>query len=474
MSDSFKPTKIGLFGFTPELTQGTPNWNFTADGGSNSGTAITIATNGGATHNNNLANMTADFLNRCLVYFLSNTTTSALQGKVYEITDSAYSSNVVTLTVPTMAATPDAAETFIVFAPIQASDVSVSPGYENLPRNEFERQTLEMPFSNKGLQTVSGSFKFELFGLEQENGNGDTPRIDRLGQLLTAMGTRSSKAGILVASATGASPANSTTNVNIASGSLPSALAVGDWVLINNEAARVTATTDAGADTDYFTVSPALSAAPSASDEIFIGEIVTPDDTGHRSHTVLLARDTQLIECRGCVFSFGASGAFGANLEASAEFDGEAWDLQDTYTIDGQQSTKVAIPFVAGRAYFGTTALGLNAFEFSLGHGRQQLRDTAASQRQFITTRDATLKVVFRNTGATPKETWEANGTKDWLFVQVGNAAGACVVIAGYAQIQDPAEMTDTEGFQYWDAGFAFRDDQTDFDDPYKPLIIRF
>lgn len=465
MSDSFKPTKIGLFGFTPELTQGTPNWNFTADGGANSGTAITIATNGGNTHNNNLANMTADFLNRCLVYFLSNTATSALQGKVYEITDSAYSSNVVTLTVPTMAATPDAAETFIVFAPIQASDVSVSTGYENLPRNEFERQTLEMPFSNKGLQIVSGSFKFELFGLEQENGNGDTPRIDRLGQLLTAMGTRASYAGTTVSGS-----GSTTTVVDVTSAA---SMSIGDWVMIGGEAARITAV-DTVSTPDNITVSPALSAAPAASTEVFIGEIVTPDDTGHRSHTVLLARDTQLIECRGCVFSFGASGAFGANLEASAEFDGEAWDIQDSYTIDGQQSTKVAIPYVAGRAYFGTTAIGLNSFEFNLGHGRQQIRDTLASQRQFITTRDATLKCVFRNTGVTPKETWEANGTKDWLFVQVGNAAGACVVFAGYAQIQDPADMTDTEGFQYWDAGFAFRDDQTDFDDPHKPLIIRF
>lgn len=473
MSDAFKPTKIGLFGICPEVVQGTPNWDFTADGGANSGTAITIDTTSGATHNNNLAAMVDDFLNRVFVYFRSNTTTSALQGQIYEVTDSARSGGVVTLTTGTMAATPDAAETFILFAPLPASDVSASVGYENLPRIEFERQTLDMPTSNKGLQVQSGSFNFELPGLEQENGNGDTPRIDRWGQLLSAAGTRSSQAGTLVIAELGASPANSTTTVNVTAGELPP---VGTWVMINGEVSRVTAIADVTNPTnsDYMTISPPLSAAPSASDEVFIGEAITPDDTGHQSHTVLMARDTQFLEIRGCVFSFGASGTYGQNLEASAEFDGEAWDLQDSFTIDGQQSTKKAIPFTAGRAYFGTTALGLSSFEFSLGHGRQPLRDTAAGQRQFVTSRDGTMSVNFRNQNATPKETWEANGTHDWLVVQVGNAAGGTVVFAGKAQIQDPAEMADVEGHQYWDASFAFRDDQTDYATATKPVIVRF
>jgi hypothetical protein len=312
---------------------------------------------------------------------------------------------------------------------------------------------------------ASGSFSFEWPGLEQTNGNGDTPRLDRYAQLLRAIGARRAYAGTTVSGA-----GSTTTVIDVTSAA---SMAVDDWVMIGGEAARVTAV-DTGSSPHNITVSPALSVEPAGTTEVFIGELVTPDDTGHLSHTVLMVRDTQLTEVRGCVFSFGASGTFGANLEGTAEFDGEAWDMQDTYSLDGQQSTKKTIPFVAGRAYFGTTALGLNSFEFALGHGRQQLRDTAANQRHFITTRDATLKCVFRNQSAVPKETWEANGTHDWLFVQVGNAAGGCVVFAGKAQIQDPAETTDTEGHQYYDASFAFRDDQTDFDSPNKPQIIRF
>lgn len=461
MSDTFKPTKIGLFGICPEVTQGTPNWDLTADGGANSGTAITIDATSGATHNNALATMADTHLDYCLVYFRPDTATSALQGLVYEVTASARSTTTITLTVGTMAATPAGTDRFVVLAPLQASDVSVSVGTENLSRAEFERQTLDMPTSNKGLQIASGSFKFEWPGLEQTNGNGDTPRLDRYAQMLRAAGTRSAAAGTTVTGASSASVFALTSVTGLTAGT--------SWIMVNGEAARVT-----DISTLTVTVSPALSNQPSASDEVFFGEIFTPDDTGHLSHTVLMVRDTQLTEVRGCVFSFGASGTFGANLEGTAEFDGEAWDMQDTYTLDGSQSTKKTIPFVAGRAYFGTTALGLNNFEFSLGHGRQQLRDTVASQRQFITTRDSTLKCGFRNQSAVPKETWEAAGTYDWLFVQVGNAAGAAVVFAGKAQIQDPAESTDTEGHQYYDATFAFRDDQTDAATAVKPQLIRF
>lgn len=465
MSDAFKPTKIGLFGICPEITQGTPNWDLTADGGSNGGTVTSIDTTSGTTHNNALASMANDDLNRLFIYFRPDTATAALQGKLYEVTDSAIAGGVVSLTTGTMAATPAGTDRFVLFAPIPASDVSNSVGYENLPRIEFERQTLDMPTSNKGLQVASGSFNWELCGLEQENGNGDTPRIDRFGQLLKAVGARRSVAGTTVSGS-----GSTTTVLDVTSAA---SLAVNDWVLVGGEASRITAV-DTVSTPDNITVSPALSSAPADTTEVFVGEVCTPDDTGHQSHTVLTARDTQLLEIRGCVFSFGASGSYGQNLEASAEFDGEAWDLQDTYTLDGQQSTKKAIPYVAGRSFFGSTALGLSSFEWSLGHGRQQLRDTAAGQRQFITTRDATCGVNFRNQDATPKETWEASGTHDWLVVQVGNAAGGCVVFAGKAQVQDPAEMADVEGHQYWDATFAFRDDQTDYSTPNKPVIVRF
>ncbi len=473
MSNAFKPTKIGGLVFCPEVTQGTANWNLTADGGVNTTTKILVDTTSGATHNDNLAAMADGDFDYLYVYFYSNTATAALQGKVYPLALTTISLGVVTLNVgETMAAAPAGTETFILFGVVQSSDVSVSVGYENLPRAEFERQTLDMPSSNKGLKTATGSFKFELPGLTQENGNGDTPRLDVYSHLLRAFGARSAPAGTLVIANAGTSPANSTTTVNVTAGSLPS---VGDWVMINNEAAKVIAVYDVDpADTDYMTISPALSATPSPTDEVFMGETFTPDDTGHQSHTFLYFQDVQLVECQGCVCSFGVFGTFGKNVEASCEFDGEAWDMQDSFTFDFEQTAKKTLPFVAGSSNFNSTALALNSFEFTLGHGRQQLRDTSASQRQFITTRDSTLKLVYRNQSLAPKETWEANGTHALATVQVGNAVTAAIAIGGKAQIQDPAESTDVEGHRYYDATFAIRDDQTDSNNPEKAQLVRF
>lgn len=464
MSDAFKPTKIGLFGVCPEIAQGTPNWDLVSDGGSNSTTAITVDTTSGSQHNNALAAMVAGDLDYLTVYFRPDTTTTALQGKSYNATTTSIAAGVATINTETMDDTPVATDRFVLYAPIKASEVNVSPGYENLARPEFERQTLDMATSNKGLKQVSGSFNWEPCGLEQELGDGDTPRIDRLGQLLRSVGSRRAVAGTTV------SGSGSTTTVIDVSDA--SNMEVGDWVMIGGEAARVTAI-NVAATPDNITVSPALSSAPADTTEVFMGEVITPADAGHLSHTVLFARDTQLVEANGCVFSFGVSGTFGQNMEGSAEWDGEDWDMQDTYLLDGRQSSKVGIPIVGGRAFFGTTEICVNSFEFTLGHGRQLYRDYCVGQRQFITSRDAQINVTFRNQSAVPKETWEANGTHDWLFVQSGITPGGTFVIAGKAQIQDPISMSDVEGMTGWDASFAFRDDQSE-STAVKPLLIRF
>lgn len=468
MSDAFKASKIGLVGFCPEVTQGEPNWDLTADGGVNTTTKILIDNTSGATHNNALALMVDGHLDHLQVYFRTDTTTAALQGKIYDLALSSRVTSVVTANVgETMAAAPAATDRFVLFAPLPASDVSISPGTENLDRPEFERQTLDKAAACKGLKIISGSFKWELPGLEQENGSGDTPRLDRFSQFLRAMGARRAVAGTTISG--GASPDGA--NLDFVDAS---AMQVGDWVLVGPDAARITSI-DTGATPDRVVVSPPLaSGVPADTTEVFMGEVVTPDDTGHQSHTILSMRDTQLTESLGCVFSFGLSGSYAGLIEATAEFDGESWDLQDSYALSGAQSTKNCLPFVAGQAYFGTTAMPLNSFEFALGHGRQQLRDVFAGQMQRITTRDATLKCVFRNEDAVPKETWEAAGTQARLTVQVGNSAGACVVIAGNAQIQEPTTSTDVEGHAYWDATFAFRDNQTDPAAALKPQLIRF
>lgn len=462
MSDAFKRTALGLVGFCPELTQGTPNWKFVANGGS--GTTATLDT-GGAQHNAALAAMGDDFLNELWIYFKSDTTTSALRGKCYRISDSARSTTTVTLTTPSaMAASPASGDVFYVFAPIKASEVQVTPATENLART-FERQTLDAPSSLKGLKTCSGSFKLELEGLEQENGNGDTPRPDRLSRFLECIGDRRSVAGTTVSGGS-----STTTQVDVTSAA---SLQAGDLVMISGEIRRVTAT-DTAATPDNITVSPPLSAAPADTTEVFVAETYTPADTGHRSHTMLFLRDTQLTEVRGCVFSVSAEASFGQPAMLSCEFDAGIWDMEDTFTLDGQQSTKKAIPYIQGESHFGTTEICTNSLNFAFGHGRQQLRDTCENSSFYVTSRDSTCQVVFRNKDAVPKETWEGAGTFDYLLCAVGNAAAAAAALCGKAQIQDPASASDVEGHQYWDATFGFKDDQTDYASPTKPVLARF
>ena len=475
MSNDFKPTKLGGLLYCPEEVQGTPNWNFTSDGAANSTTLICVDTTNVITHNNNLAaaspyaGITAGRFDYMYVYFYSNTTTTLLQGQVYpvglQIIDAGAPLEMRLNISETMADTPVGTDTFILFGVVQSSDVSVSAGYENLPRDEFERQTLDLPTANKGLQTVSGSFKFEMYGLIQTLEAAVTPRLDVLSHLLKASGTRSAPVGTTVSAVGG----TSTTLLHLTASTT---FVVGGWVMVSGEAAQVQTVDSAGA--NQITVLPALSSIPATAAVVYQGEVYTPPDISHSSLTFLYFQDVQLTECRGCVCSFGVEGTYGLNIMASCEFDGDAWDMQDSFVVDFEQISEKTLPFTAGRSFFGATVLATNSFEFTQGSGRQALRDTVAGQAQYITTRDGSLKVVYRNQLLTTKETWEASGTHALVFVQVGATAGATVLVGGWGQIQDPAESSDVEGHRYWDASFGLRDDQTDSNNPKKPQIVRF
>ena len=465
MSDSFKRTALGLFAFTPEVTQGTKNNKFEASGGTT--TTATVDTTDGLEDDNAIASAADDFFNGLYMYFDSATTTADLQGQVYPITDFAVSGGTATFTTTTtMAAAPADTDTFWVLGYLQASSVSLTVGYENLTREMFERQTLDGPSSEKGLKVASGTMNIEIWGLEQENGSGDTPTPDVMSKFLEAVGERRAVAGTTVSGA-----GSTTTVVDVTSAAN---FQVDDLVLINNEVRQITAV-DTASTPDNITVAPALSAAPADTDEVFFGELFTPYDSGHLSHTISCLADSQLFELTGAVFSVGASATYGALTQMQVEFDAESWDMTDSSVLDGQQSTKKALPYTLGEVFFGSTEICVNNFNFTLGQGRQLLRDTCAGQRQFVTSRAATMQVVFRNTGVTPKETWEANGTQDRLLVQVGNTAGAAVAFCGNAQIQDPSNpLSDVEGHRFYDATFAYVDDQTDAANADKPLIARF
>lgn len=464
MSGNFKKQSLGLMGFTPEVTQGTPNWSFKATGGS--GTTITVNTTAGTgDHDLNINSAANDFFNGLNVYFLSTTSTALLQGQVYTISDFAVAAGTATFTVDTMAASPASGDLFYVFSPLQASNVTIEPKTENLPRDGFERQTLDPPSALKGLTSVSGSFQMELPGLTTTLEGGATATYDRYAQFLEAIGARSAVVGTTVS---GAGSTTTVVDVTDASG-----FSVGDHVMISGQARRIT-DVDTASTPDNITLNRALSAAPADTTVVYGSERFTPDDSGHESHTLLMLRDDLLVEGRGCVFNVSISGQFGQVVYAQAEFDGELWDLTDSVTIDGQQSSKKSIAFITGEAGFSTTELFLNSFEFNLNNGRTELRDTNLGNRFFVTERAATCGCVFRNTGVVPKETWEANGTQATLLIQVGNSAGSCICVSGNAQIQDPATMTDVERHSYYDVTFGFVDDQTDFDSPNKPEIIRF
>jgi len=455
--------KLGLAIFIPEVTQGTPNYKFDASGGT--GTTATVDTTDGLQHDNNIATAADDFFNKLQIYFDAATTTAALQGKVYDISDFAVAGGTATFTTSaSMAASPANGDTFYVLGVMPASDMSVSFAPEDLPR-DFVRQTLDLPSAKKGLDKASGSFKFEIPGMVTASVDGTAALEDRWSKFLQCYGSRSAAVGEAV---TGAG--STTTQIDVTDATT---FAVGDYVLILSQVRRVTAV-NTGATPDNITVSPALAAAPPAATVVYQGEVWTPADTGHRSHTLLHYTDDRMVELVGCVFSMKFGGEFGALLMFDVEFDSDGFTVTDAQSLDGSQVNKGPVVFVtSGAMYFGTTALGVNNFEFDAAHGRQEMRDTNAGLRFDIRSREAKCKVVFRDTIKTPKTTWEDAGTQDHLLVFAGNSAGDCVGVAGNAQIESAgsANQNDT---RYWDVSYRFVDDQTDAASPSKPKIVRF
>jgi len=452
MPKDFKRTAIRLLGFCPEVSQGSPNFDLvsTATGTT---TSIIVST-AGAGQNANLAGLAANFFNDLYVYFKSNTTTTALRGVFRKISATAFSAPTATLTVATLPAAPANGDTFILFAPLQASNPSMTVGYENLERDAFERLTLDPPTSNKGLKIASGSFDLEIFGIESSTSQ------DRLSQFMKALGSRTAAVATTVSGGS-----STTTSIDVTS---ESGISVNDLVLINGEIRRVSAV-----NTGNITVTPALSSAPLDTNPVLKGERFVPYDSGHPSHTILHFRDTQLLAMMGCVFSASLEANFAENSKLSLSFEASDWSLTDDVDLDGIQTAKKTLPYIVGETFFGSTELCTNFLTFDLAQGFSTLRDSCAGQLKFITSRSASLGIVFRNKDATPKNTWEAQGTGGYLLVQIGNAANNAVGIVGYAQIQDPSEMTDVEGHEHYDASFGFRDDQ-DQDAAKKPCIFRF
>jgi hypothetical protein len=449
--------KLGIVGFCPEVTQGTPNYKFTASGGST--TTVTVDVTAGTTHDANIATAPDDFFNELQVYFIDGNEAE----NHFDVTDFAVSGSTATFTLSTMTTGPSASDEFFLLGMLPASDVSHSETPEDLERT-FVRNSLDGPSSKKGLEMCTSSYRMEMHGLANASADATAASEDRLSKFLACIGTRSAGDGDTVQ----ASPSPTTGGFTVADGGR---FSLYDWIMVNGELTQIT-----GISTNALTVSPGLSAAPSASDVVYQAEKFTPDDSGHQTHTMLFLTDDRLVTHRGCVFSPKVTvEQFGALVYMELEADAEDYLVEDAIALDASlPSSYSCVKFTnTAGCYFGSTELYVNSFEFDMAHGRQELRDTNAGLRFDIRSREAQAGVVFRDTGKTPKTSWENSSTLAELLLSAGNSAGSCFAVAGQAQLVE-APHTNNNDTRYWDATFRYRDEHDSKTRSRKPLFMRF
>lgn len=461
MSDVKISASIGCFAFTPELNNGTPNWKYRASGGAVG--SITVDTTVAEQHNLAIDLAPDDFFNKAKIYFPLNTPTVALRGEKAEISDFAVAASVATFTLlADLPAAPADGDLFYVFYPLNASNISITADTENIPRADNLRKNLDPQPSLKGLKIASGSFDFELIGLETPLGDGATPDLDFMGRFLEGFGTRRALAGTLV-EATWADGSGGT--LDLGSGYL-----IGDYIMINGETRRITSIASVTEDT--ITVEPDFDTIPEITDEVNFVESWEVDNKGHRAYTLLYQNDTRFEEYIGCVLNYAGSGAFGELFSGNAAFDASDWNWYDDFDFETDLPTKTPPEFRnTSGFFFGTTDLCVNAFEFDGGFERSRLRDTCAGQQWGNTGRAASAGATFRDVTKDVKEVWENQGTEAYILGTVGNAPGEMVGISGWAQIQDPSSAQNVEEFRYYQATFGFVDGGQG--DVAKPRILR-
>ena len=466
MGGNFKRSRIGYFGFSPEVTQGNRCFKFKATGGST--TTIVCSDSAVAGYDNaNIASAAGDFFKGLQIYFV----TGNLAGTIADVTVSAYAGSDHTWTFATAAAAAANTDEFYVMGRLPASNLSFTVGTENLTREEFIRATLDRPSSLKGLDVVNGSFDMEMPGrVDAVTSTSIAP--DTYSQFLQVIGTRSTTAGGTVAAGT-----HSTTVFDVTSAT---GMAVGGYVMVEDvyEVARIVAI-----DSAEITVEPAFSSAPLATKTVWGSEHWTPDDTGHQSVTFVNLADDQLFTMKGCVCNFGMSAEFGALVSASIEFTGDA------YTVDTSAVTSFAfdsinsktVPFITGRVIgryaASDTELFVGNFDFDMGNGVELLRDTNENQQALIVTREAQVSLSYRDRDGDKNQATSAEtlGLAVDTYIQIGNRTQNCIGLFGKAQTQDPSSLASrTGGVNYWDSTQWFVDDSTDVLTPSKPILFRF
>ena len=466
MGGNFKRSRIGYFGFSPEVTQGNRCFKFKATGGTDSTVVCSDSAVAGF-DNANTAGAADDFYIGLQIYFV----TGNLAGKILDITDSAYAGSDHTWTFATQSSAAANTNEFYVMGRLPASNLSFTVGTENLTREEFIRATLDRPSSLKGLDVVNGSFDMEMPG-RVNSITSTSVETDVYSVFLKSIGTRSTTAGGTVAAGT-----FTTTAFDVSS---TTGMAVGGYVMVEDiyEVAKIT---DISGST--LTVEPAFSSAPLATKAVWGSEHYTPYDTGHQSVTFINLADDQLFTMKGCVVNFGMSAEFGSLVSASVEFTGDA------YTVDTSAVTSFAfdsinsktVPFITGRVvsrYSATdTELYVGNIDFDMGNGVELLRDTNENQQALVITREAQISYSYRDRDGDKDQTTasETLGHVVDFTLQIGNRTQNCIGLAGKTQIQDPSTMASrTGGVNYWDAVAWFVDDSTDVLSPSKPILFRF
>lgn len=458
-------TKLGAIAFVPEVSPGVPNYKFRATGGS--GTTVTVdVSSGSGTHDQLIASAADDFFNGLQVVYDDSTSTSALQGLAYDITDFAISGGTATFTVSTQAATPSSGDTFRVYGLLQASeDVSIDPQTDYHERNILAT-TLDPATSLAGVERASGSIEVHLPGLVTPSADGSAAGFDRYSALMAIFGSRTAATGEAVSGSS-----STTTQIDVTDASL---FAVNDEIMISGQIRYVTAV-DTVSTPDNITVHRALSAAPADATVIYRPEKWTPYDSGHQPMTLLKLEDDALYEMTGAQFNLKYGATYNAISYLMLEWQGSGWTLTSGETLPGTVPDKAPIVYKAAAACeMGGTEIDLSAWEWDAGHDIQMTEAIKSGVLPRVRGRRSTLAATWRMEDLTPKNTWEPNVTEQHVMVSVGNAAGDCICISGnVAPAQNIAPTAEVGATRFWDTTFGFYDNQ-DSSTAKKPILSRY
>ena len=454
MSGNFKRKMIGLVALFLQVVEAVTDFRRTATGGTS--TTVVDSTLASSSDDD-------DVYIGYTVRFRSDTTTAALRGKAYTVTD--YAGATGTFTFASLADTPVSGDTFDVYLQVRAENPNLTTAPEDIESN-VETLTYERTSAQKGLEGCSISFDVELAGLEtpRTQAQGSTDSLDALDQLLKGvLGSRTVGEGTQVSGGS-----STTTDIDVDDASI---FSVGDLVMINNQVRRVTAV-DTLSTPDNITIHKALSAAPADNDEVYAAVSYKSIEEGHASWQVLCLMDDQLCILNGVRFNVKGTAEFGNAVMMSLEGQGSSYEYADSFSMSQKLPAGRKIPVKAGACDFGGTVLGVQSFEFDFGHTVEVVKDTEAHVAQVVD-RISTGRAKFRNTSKTAKETWEVSGTVAQMLIQAGNAAGAACAVDARAQFKS-INHGDAFNIHYLEGEFQQRDDHTDPNSSEKMVLARF